>query len=142
MQKTYIIGSTEPVAVNSTPVNLANLQSLNDLAQLNSLHPTHINFNLNNNSEQLIRNFLQKLDNLFDKIPNINQKRNYLMNFLQSPLFNSYLNTGITALRHPEIQPSKVVLNTLNHIDTKYLNNKQFVITSKISNHIRSIVAL
>ena len=142
LQKTHIIGSSEPKANQQPRVNLAGLDKLTKLEELNSLTINHISFNINDNSQQIIQNFLNQLTNLFNKIENIDQKRSYLMDFLQSPLFLAYLNTGITALRHPEIQPSRVILNSLNHINTKYLNNKQFQVAAKISGHIRSLVAL
>lgn len=64
------------------------------------------------------------------------------MNFLQSPLFSGYLNTGLTALRHPELEPSKIILNLLYQIDSNYLNNKQFVQAATVSNHLRGLCGL
>jgi hypothetical protein len=142
LQKPNYIGKIEPKGSNSSPVNLSSLVNFNNLHNLNSLTPSHINFNINENADQIVNSFLSKITELFVPIENIQEKRIFLLNFLQSPLFGSYLNTGITAVRHPEIQPSKVVLNTLHHIDEKYLNNKQFAIAAKISAHIRSITAI
>lgn len=129
-------------------VKVANVQPLRSLGefyhpfQLGMLSPNHLNFGLNDSSEIIVQSFLTKLDQIFDKIENINLRRGYFMNFVQSPLFNSYLNTGLTGLRHPELQPSNIVLNLLYQINTTYLNNKQFKAAAVICNHLRSIASL
>ena len=143
LSQNQLLGGPTPQAVTADNVPLINnLSEFSHPAQLSQLHPNHINFNLNDNSEQIIQQFFKKLDSLFGKIPSLNVRRCYFMNFLQSPLFGGYLNTGLTALRHPELEPSKIILNLLYQIDSNYLNNKQFTQTASISNHVRNLCGL
>jgi len=143
LNQSQIIGGPVPQAVKAS-----NIQPLKSLAefyhpfQLATLNPNHLNFGLNDSSDIIIQNFLNKVDQIFDKIENINLRRGYFMNFVQSPLFNSYLNTGLTALRHPELQPSNITLNLLYQINSSYLNNKQFKAAATICNHLRSLASL
>ena len=138
-----LLGGPTPQAVTTDKVPV--IQGLADFthpAQLSQLQPSHVTFNINDNTDQIIQTFIKKLDNVFEKIPSLNVRRCYFMNFLQSPLFGGYLNTGLTALRHPELEPPKIILNLLYQIDPNYLNNKQFVQAATISNHIRGLCGL
>ena len=74
-----------------------------------------------------------------DKIPDINIKRSFFASFVNSPLFVSYLNSGLTAMRHPELEPRDVVLNTLHSVNDNYLNNRTFEMASIITNHLRHL---
>jgi hypothetical protein len=140
---TKILGSSIPQAIkDQNPKPLINLNDFYHPAQLSLLNNKHINFGLNINSQQILHGFLNKLTNVFDSIENINLKRNYFMNFMQSPLFSSYINTAVTALRHSELEPRNIALNLLNQINPNYLNNKQFQISSLICNHLRNLAAI
>jgi hypothetical protein len=133
------LGGYLPKALSVPRVNLPNLNEFHNLNELNSLTPLHITFGLNDNAEQTLNNFYQKLDELFSEVVDIHMKRAYFMMFLQSPLYITYTDTGLTALRHPEITPSSIILNRLQQIHPKYLNTKQFQIASKICAHIRML---
>jgi hypothetical protein len=135
-----VLGTPPPQAI--TGENIKNLDSLSEFyhpAQLSLLSARHVTFGLNDNPDQITQNFLKNLDKIFDKITNVNVRRGYFMNFIQSPLFGSYINTGLTALRHPELQPSNIILNLLYQINPNYLNNRQFTQASIISNHLRGL---
>lgn len=138
-----ILGANPPQAVND-----ANIPPLNSLSQFSHpsqlalLQPTHVTFDLNQNAEQNIQLFLQKMDTVMHNIEDIRIRRNYFMNFMKSPLFSAYLNTGLTALRHPELEPAKIILNLLYQINPNYLTNKQFQYAAVISNHLRGLCAL
>jgi hypothetical protein len=123
-------------------INLDSLSNLQDLSQLQLLTPEHIYFNLNQNFEQEINSFLNILDKSFEKIEDISQRRVYLMNYIQSKLFNSYISTGLTAMKHPELQPSKIILNLLHQINPVFLNNSQFRHATIITNHIRGLCGI
>ena len=86
--------------------------------------------------------FYVKLDQLFELITDVNMKRAYFMMFLQSPMYACYMDTGMTALRHPEITPTALILNRLQHIHPKYLNTNQFQLASKICAHLRMLCAI
>lgn len=138
-----LLGGPVPQAVTTDKVStIQNLSQFNNPAQLSQLHPSHISFNINDNADQTIQSFLNQLDNVFEKIPSLNIRRCYFMNYLQSPLFSGYLNTGLTALRHPELEPAKIILNLLYQIDPNYLNTNQFVQAAKISNHLRGLCGI
>ena len=140
---TEILGSKPPEPIQNQ--NIPDLPSLNNfshLSQLRYLTPNHVNFGINSSAEQLLQTFFHKLENMFDSIDNIDVKRGYFMNFIQSPLFSNYLNTALTAMKHPEIKPRKVVLNTLYQTNPVFLNSKQFELTSSLSNHLRNLVGL
>jgi hypothetical protein len=128
--------------VNSSIKPLNKLSEINSLDQLKILTPDLVNFTLYENIEYELQNFYHKTTELFEKINSIESRRNYFLNFLSSPLFKAYINTGLTALRHPELQPSSIILNTMYQIDSKYLNNSQFKTTSNISGSLRALVGL
>lgn len=138
-----ILGGPIPQAPRNNNVRpLHSLSDFQDPNQLLMLNNNHVTFGLNDNVDQIVQNFLLKLDQVFENIDNINMRRNYFMSFLQSQLFSSYLNTGLTALRHPELEPAKIILNLLYQINPNYLNNKQFRQAAIISSHIRSLCGL
>lgn len=135
-----ILGSQPPQAIRGE--NIRPLQRLEEFyhpGQLSMLNGGHINFGLNSNTEQIIQNFLANLTDVFSRIDNVNLRRSYFMNFIESPLFVSYINTTLTAFRHPELQPPKIILNLLYQINQQYLNNKQFQVAAVISNHLRNL---
>jgi hypothetical protein len=136
------LGGVLPQPFKSPRVNLKSLNDFNDLLELNSLTPHHVTFNLNDNTEQIITEFYQKLDHLFEHILDVNVRRAYFMVFLQSPLYACYMDTGMTALRHPEITPASIILNRLQQIHPKYLNTKQFQLASKVCAHLRILCSV
>ncbi len=138
LNQPQILGAPSPQAITGESVKpLENLLDFYHPAQLQQLTSKHISFGLNDNQEQIIQDFTKNLTKAFDKVTDLNIKRSYFMNFMLSPLFVSYINTGLTALRHPELQPNKIVLDLLYQINTNYLNNKQFANTALITNHLR-----
>ncbi|MEM1312624.1 MAG: hypothetical protein AAGF07_04130 [Patescibacteria group bacterium] len=138
-----ILGTQPPQAVTGENIrNLAVLSEFYHPAQLSMLASRHVTFGLNDNDDQIIISFLKNLDKVFDKITNVNVRRGYFMNFVQSPLFGSYINTGLTALRHPELQPANIILNLLYQINPNYLNNKQFTQASVICNHLKGLCGI
>lgn len=117
---------------------LESLLHFESLSQLDQLTPQHINFNLNENGEQIINQFLQALENKFGSIEQIQERREFFMKFVRSSMFSSYLNTGLTSLRHPELEPRDISLNLLYQIDTqKYLNKTQFKFAAQITHQLR-----
>lgn len=143
LNQPHLIGSQAPTAppIGRIPT-LNRLSEFSQLEQLNQLSTVHINSNNGENADQIIRQFFDKLDNLFDKINSLITRRNVFMLFLESPLFGAYMNTGLTALRHPELQPSSIILNTLYQIDAKHMNNKQFNQAASISSYVRTLCGL
>ena len=140
LTQTNFLGGTIPKPIRDDKVKPFNsIGELYNPVQLAFLNAKHITFDLNSNTEQIIQNFLETLTEAFSKVENVDLKRCYFMNFVQSPLFKSYVNTGLTALRHPELEPAKIRLNLLYQINTNYLNNKQFQFASIICNHLRNL---
>jgi hypothetical protein len=141
----HVSGTAESKAVtlNPAPAMIRNLSEFNNLKQLVVLNPAHVTFLTSDSSDQILDNFYKVLEKLFDAISDVKVKRDYLMTFMQSMLFNMYLNTGMTALRHPELQPRSIALNQMYQIDNrKYLNKTQFQHTSNITSEIRSLCGL
>jgi hypothetical protein len=128
-------------AIASFPQNSESLEDLQDfvsLSQLGSLLPEH--FASLDSSSQILKNFLDKLDLLIENIENVNIRRGYYMIFLQSKLFDAYISTGLTALRHPEYTPAEAILNLLHQLETdKYIDNRQFQAVAILSSHFRSL---
>lgn len=112
------------------------------LNQLSLLESSHVTFSLDDNAIVLVQKFLNRLTELFGREVELKDKRSYFRLFMRSPLFNCYLNTGITALRHKEIEPRKIVLNLIYQTDPIYLNYNQFEYIAIISNHIKELVEL
>jgi hypothetical protein len=138
-----LLGAPAPQAIRDD--SIGQLKTLNDYyhpAQLNQLRSQHITFGINDNADQIMHSFLTKLTQTLEKTDNINVRRGYFMSFLQSSLFSSYLNTGLTALRHPELEPPKIILNLLYQINNNYLNNKQFQHAAKVCGHLRSLCGI
>jgi hypothetical protein len=142
LSNTTYLGSNPPQAANLPPTPFQSLDQFTTVNQLSSLNPTHITFELNENGEQKVHQFFDKLDAIIGDIHDIYQKRSLFMNFVQSPLYLAYMDTGLTALRHPEITPPNIILNRLQQIDPKYLNAKQFQVASRVSSHLRMVVGI
>jgi hypothetical protein len=147
LNQPVLLGSPVPTLpkvpiTTTTNTPFGKLSEINDLNQLKMLSADHVSFYIHENIEFEVQQFYQKVDTLFEKINNIPQRRDYFLFFLSSPLFKSYVNTGLTALRHPELQPSSIILNTMYQIDPKYLNNTQFQTTANICGYLRGIVGL
>lgn len=138
-----VLGGAAPQSIRGEKVReLLTLEDFYHPAQLSQLTSKHVTFGINANTEQIIQKFLDVVHDTFESIDNINLKRAYFMNFVESPLFVSYINTALTALRHPELQPAKIILNLLYQINTNYLNNKQFQFAAIISNHLRNVCGI
>lgn len=123
-----------------------NLEKLTDFyhpAQLGQLDIVHISFGQQPQSrDQVFNDFFKKLEEIFSRVPDINQRRRYFMNYLQSPLFTNYLNTGLTALRHPEMRPARAILNLLSQMNQTYLNREQFKNAAYLTAYIRNLCGL
>jgi hypothetical protein len=122
------------------PIN--HLHEISHPFQLSMLGNRHIDFGINEDGDQIVRIFLDKTGQIFDGIESVEVKRNFLMNYLQSELFKNYLNTGLTALRHPELEPHKIILNLLHQINRSYLNTTQFTHAAAITNNLRIFCAI
>jgi hypothetical protein len=143
LNQTQVLGSPIPKPPTVNPnLKLNSLNSFNSLEQLRIISPFHIAFQLEQNPDLIIREFYERSEDLFDKIDDIYSRRCYFMLFISSPLFGAYINTGLTALRHPELQPSNIILNTLFQIDNKHLNSKQFKYAAMIANHLTTLCGI
>ena len=118
-------------------IQLQNTEQFNDLLQLAILDQSHFINGTEQQEDIHLQKFLDKLDNMFDQIADTQIKRSYFASFVTSPLFNAYINTGLTAIRHPEIEPREIILNTLYTTNNNYLNKRKFEIASIITNHLR-----
>jgi hypothetical protein len=137
-----LLGGPTPAPAPSAPIRITSLDDIKEPYQLNSLIPEIVSYGINENGEQSIRNFLEKMEIKITAIPDISIKRNMFALFLQSPLFRVYINTGITALKHPEIKPKNTVLNTMQKIDGRFMNRSQFELTTLISSGLRAMMGL
>jgi hypothetical protein len=125
-----------PFPVNNvTP--LQNTEQFSDLSQLAMLDQSHFINGTEQQEDINLQKFLEKLDHMFDQIADTQIKRSYFASFVTSPLFNSYMNTGLTAIRHPEIEPREIILNTLHMTNNNYLDKRKFEIASIVTNHLR-----
>jgi hypothetical protein len=136
-----LIGGAVVQSTKEKAEPLKSLDSISHPSQLSVITSQHINFTLDTNSEQIVQKFMQATTRMFGSMP-IQTKRSYLVNFIESPLFISYMNTGLTAMRHDELEPRKVALNLLHQINPSYLNNRQFETASVICRHIRSLASI
>lgn len=135
----FHLGHGKVSAIIKTADKLTSLHTITSLDQLHQISIKHIDFGLDDNAEQQIQLFFQEIKKLFLAVDDIEVKRSYLLTFLQSPLFGAYLNTGLTALQHPEIKPSAIILNTLHKNNEQYLSKKQFQYAALITGQIRKL---
>jgi hypothetical protein len=140
-QPSYL-GSSVPRSHKVESQALAALSQFTHLNQLGLLSPLHVTFAPQDPVDQTLFTFFEKLDDAFHDVQQIDMKRAYFMNFLQSPLYIAYTDSGLTALRHPEITPAAIIFNRLQQINPKYLNTKQFQIASQICSHIRMLASI
>jgi len=136
-----LLGTPIPKPVQDDTVKpLSKLSDFYHPVQLSYLDVSHITVGLTDqNRTQVFNNFFERLEQIFSKISDINWRRRYFICYLQSPLFSSYLNTGLTVLRHSELQPPQAALNLLSQIDPSYLNRQQFIDAANITNYIRNL---
>lgn len=129
-----------PVPTPFAMRNVSQLQNTDqffDLAQLAMLDQSHFVNGTEQQEDVNLQKFLEKLDNMFDQIADTQVKRSYFASFVTSPMFNAYMNTGLTAIRHPEIEPREIILNTLHMTNNNYLDKRKFEIASIVTNHLR-----
>jgi hypothetical protein len=128
------------------PVNnvrpLENTETFTDLSQLAILNQNHFTNGTEQQEDVNLQKFLEQIDDMFERIPDTQTKRSYFASFVTSPLFNSYMNTGLTAIRHPEIEPREIILNTLHMTNVNYLDKRKFEIASIITNHLRHLCGI
>jgi hypothetical protein len=140
LTKSSEIGSSIPrPLVPKNKIELNDLNNFTSLEQLLIIRPEHLFVVNKDQSEIVMQRFLGKLDQMFESINTMDFRRNWLATYLQSPLFTAYINTGITALKNPDIEPRKIILDTLHQANAIYLNNNQFEMASIITNHIRHL---
>lgn len=131
-----------------SPVPIGNTQPLQstelffDLRQLGMLDQSHFVNGTEHQEDINLQTFLEKLDGMLEQIADTQTKRAFFASFVTSPLFNSYMNTGLTAIRHPEIEPREIILNTLHMTNNNYLNKRKFEIASIITNHLRHLCGI
>jgi hypothetical protein len=136
------LGHEIPMAPQVRGQPFKNIDYFTNLDQLCLLESNHVTFSMDDNVPIIVQKFLNKLTTLFEDIDDIMIRRSYFRLFMRSALFNNYLNTGITALRHTEIQPRKIVLNLIYQTDPIYLNANQFEYTATISHHLKNLVEI
>lgn len=139
-----LLGGPVPQPIQDVQVRpLKTLADFYHPGQLGQIDLVHITFSGGaQNQGQVFGDFFRKLDEIFSKVSDINVRRGYFMNYLQSPLFTNYLNTGLTALRHTELQPPRAVLNLLSQMSSSYLNREQFKNAALLTAYIRNLCAL
>jgi hypothetical protein len=143
LTKSSEIGSSVPKPlIPKNKIFLDDLNKFDSLEQLLIISPEHLFVVNQDQAEIVLQRFLEKLDKMFDTISSMDFRRNWLATYLQSPLFISYMNTGITALKNPEIEPRNIILDTLHQANTSYLNKSQFEMASIITNHIRHLCGI
>jgi hypothetical protein len=143
LSQVSLIGGPAPTPIqNLNPVIFDKTDSFTNLSQLQILSPNNLINGTEDQEDLALQKFLNKLDQFFDSIPDTQLKRNYFATYLQSPIFSSYLNTGMTALKHPEIQPRETILNTLHNANPNYLDKKKFEVASIITNHLRHLCGI
>ncbi len=137
------LGSQPPRAIQSP--NLPPLQRIDQIvhpSQLSLVDNEHVNFSMDSSSEQIIRSFMSRTEEIFSRIDSVDLRRGFFMNFVQSNLLRNYILTGLTALKRQDLQPRKVVFNLLHQIDPNYLNTRQYQITADITNHLKNLAGL
>jgi len=136
------LGSNPPKPANEPSPDINSLLDFTNPAQFAKLSPGHINFNFNQNERQILQEFFRISADIMQKIPYLELKRSYFISYTQSSLFTAYLNSAITAFRHPELQPPSAALNLLYQINPKFLNKKQFENAALVTNHLRTICGI
>lgn len=136
------LGSNTPKIIRGNSTPLKRLDEFSHPSQLSYLSVSHVNFGLSSNNKQILNVFFERTEDVFDEIESVDLKRGYFMNYIQSSLFNNYLKTALTALKHQELQPRKVVLNMMHQINSNNLNTTQFESAAEITNHLRSLVGI
>jgi hypothetical protein len=134
LSQPHKLGAEVPVRQQAQVQPLTEISGYIHPGQLGQLNPHMVAFNLEDNVEQILQEFMQKLDTSMAEMSS-QIRRGFLLAYLQSPLYGAYINSGLTGLRHAELQPA--VLNTLHQINPQYLPIKSFVVAAKITSHIR-----
>ncbi len=133
-----VFGNNFPQPMSTVNIEpLGRIDSINNILQLGILNSSQIDLPPNQDENVVLTQFYTKIDNMMEAIPDLFQRKSILATYLQSPLYISYINTALTAFKHPEIEPRKVVLNLLHSANNNFLSNKQFEIASAITSHIR-----
>lgn len=138
----YLGATTQPIQLPNQLPALSDLINIQNLEQLVLVSPRHLDSFMMTDSTPHLLQFRSKLEKMFDPINDFGIRRGYVTLFMSSPLAKAYIQTGLTALAHPELEPNSVILNTLYQIDSQYLNMRQFETTATISSYLRNITGL
>jgi hypothetical protein len=133
-------GNNFPQALRTDNIPaVTKIDQIQDLAQLGTFSQSQIEFEPNQDENVILSRFYTKIDALIEKTPNLFVRKCVMATYLQSPLYIGYINTALTAFKHPEIEPRKVVLNLLHSANTNFLSSKEFEIASAITGHLRFV---
>jgi hypothetical protein len=133
-----IVGDDQLEAFLPRLTHLSDLGELKDAKQIFLLDSDAVTRNLDQNVEQYISKFSQKLASTMAKI-DISEKRAFFLQFMQSPLFQKYINTGLSALNESNELTQDSILNTqAQQSPSDKLNKSQFSIAAKVVNEVRN----
>lgn len=135
-----ILGSNPPKAVTSQVPPIKDIKDITNPSQLQYITPHMLE---SNNAKQDENHAIQAVLDHIDSVilpVDIIQRRVILLDYLRSPLYTAYINTGLAGLRHPELKPS--VLNTLYQINENFLPTKLFSTTARFTSHVRQLCGL
>jgi hypothetical protein len=143
LSSTQALGGPIPVPFPANNVGrLDTSEAFYDLAQLAFLDQSQFGNGTEQQEDVNLQKFLEKIDGMFETVPKTETKRSYFASFVTSPMFNAYMNTGLTAIRHPEIEPREIILNTLHLTNSNYLDKRKFEIASIITNYLRHLCGI
>jgi hypothetical protein len=142
-QANYLGRPISHIPVNSKAIpTLKSIESIKDPRQLGQLDSVHVSFLLDENPDQKLLLFKEKLLEVIGSKKTISEIRGYFMFFLKSPLFFKYTFTGLTALNLKTDVPRKTLLNILHQNDERFLNLSQFEWCAKLVRAVRSVATI
>jgi hypothetical protein len=118
------------------------IDTVTDVRQIAQLDALHVSFLIDENPDQKLLLFKEKISQALGAATPLTEKRAYFLLFLRSPLFFKYTFTGLTALNLKTDLPRKTLLNVLHQNDERFLNLSQFEWTAKLVRIIRSVVII
>jgi hypothetical protein len=133
-----IIGDDRLEAFLPRLQQLSDLGELKDAKQIFLLDSDSVTRELNQNVEQYISKFSQKLTATMSKV-DVAEKRAFFLQFMQSPLFQKYINTGLEGLNESNELNQDSIVNTLaTQTPNDKLTKIQFSLAAKVINEVRN----
>lgn len=129
--------------LKSAPQAKPFIEDITNILELTNYDVPQATFDIRENPEYLVKLFGKKIRKITSRVRSVDAKRGFMLAFMESPLFNKYINTGLIALQTKQKHDVRAILNYLSESQpNEYLNAHQFKYAGLITAEVRALCAI